>query len=422
VVYPLKVGPTNRYLVDQNDVPFMIVGDSPQSLIGNLSVAQADTYFADRQARGFNAVWINIICTTYTFCNADGTTFDGIPPFTTPGDLSTPNEAYFARADAMIQLAANHGITVFLDPIETGGLLSMLINNGPAKDFNYGVYLGNRYKDFPNIVWMSGNDFKAWTDPTSDSDAQAVARGIRSVDPNHIQTVELNNNLSGSLDDPTWAPLIDLDAAYTYFPTYAQVLVEYNRSNFMPVFMVEANYEFEHNVNDRGTPNILRRQEYWTMLSGATGQLYGSHWTVTFNSAWQNHLGTPGAVQIGFMKSLFESRPWYNLVPDQNHTLVTSGIGTFSTTSALGSNDYLTAASTPDGSLALAYMPTSRTITVAMSRLNGPVFARWFNPSNGTYSAVSGSPFPNSGTQPFTPPGENNDGDSDWVLVLETNP
>jgi hypothetical protein len=34
----------------------------------------------------------------------------------------------------------------------------------------------------------------------------------------------------------------------------------------MPVFMVEANYEGEHNQSDLGTPNILRRQEYWTLL------------------------------------------------------------------------------------------------------------------------------------------------------------
>ena len=51
---------------------------------------------------------------------------------------------------------------------------------------------------------------------------------------------------SGSLEDKSWAPLIELDAAYTYFPTYAQVLTEYNRQNFKPVFMVEANYEFEN--------------------------------------------------------------------------------------------------------------------------------------------------------------------------------
>ena len=32
--YPVKVGPTGRYLVDQNGVPFLIVGESPQAMIG----------------------------------------------------------------------------------------------------------------------------------------------------------------------------------------------------------------------------------------------------------------------------------------------------------------------------------------------------------------------------------------------------
>ena len=34
--------------------------------------------------------------------------------------------------------------------------------------------------------------------------------------------------------------------------------------------MVEASYEFEH---DWKGPETLRRQEYWAMLSGASGQL-----------------------------------------------------------------------------------------------------------------------------------------------------
>ena len=44
VAYPLKASANGRYLVDQNNVPFPIVGDSPQSLIGNLSVVQAATW------------------------------------------------------------------------------------------------------------------------------------------------------------------------------------------------------------------------------------------------------------------------------------------------------------------------------------------------------------------------------------------
>src|SRR5206468_392169 len=140
--------------VDQHNRPFLIVGDSPQAMIGNLNVADAATYIANRKAAGFNALWVNLLCAKYTGCRSDGTTFDGIAPFTPPGDLSTPNPAYFARADEMIRLAASAGIVVFLDPIETGGWLGVLRTNGLAKARAYGKFLGTRYKSFGNIVWI----------------------------------------------------------------------------------------------------------------------------------------------------------------------------------------------------------------------------------------------------------------------------
>ena len=245
--YPLKASANNRYLVDQNDVPFLMVGDSPQALIGNLSPLEAAFFIENRRRYGINALWINLLCNEGTACNKDGATFDGIAPFTTANDLSTPNPAYFERADGIINLAAANGMVVILNPIETIGWLRTLRANGIDKAFGFGQYLGNRYKNFLNIIWMHGNDFQSWQNATDDALVQAVARGIRSVDSNHVHTVELNYSTSGSLEDQSWAPLIELNAAYTYFPTYAQVLTEYNRSNFKPVFMVEANYEFEHN-------------------------------------------------------------------------------------------------------------------------------------------------------------------------------
>jgi chitodextrinase len=183
--------------------------------------------------------------------------------------------------------------------------------------------------------------------------------------------------------------------------------------------MVEANYEFEHNAADQGTPEILRRQEYWSLLSGAAGQLYGNRYTWPFISGWQSNLDTPGSTQMGYVKFLFESRPWYNLIPDQAHTVVTAGYGTFSDSGALGDNDYLTAARTPDGALVMAYMPTRRTITVDMAKLAAPAYASWYDPANGTFTAIPGSPLANTGTRTFTPAGNNSDGDGDWVLVLE---
>jgi hypothetical protein len=54
-----------------------------------------------------------------------------------------------------------------------------------------------------------------------------------------------------------------------------------------------------------------------------------------------------------------------------------------------------------------------------MSKLSGPMTARWFDPTNNTFTAIAGSPFANSGSRHFTPPGNNSGGDGDWVLLLE---
>ena len=65
----------------------------------------------------------------------------------------------------MVRLANQYGMVVFLDPIETGGWLETLQANGVTKAYAYGRYLGKRYAKFPNIVWMSGNDFQEWSRP-----------------------------------------------------------------------------------------------------------------------------------------------------------------------------------------------------------------------------------------------------------------
>jgi hypothetical protein len=419
VAFPLRIGPTRRYLVDQRGRPFMIVGDSPQSLIVNLSLHDAKLFISNRAAAGFNSLWVNLLCAKYTGGRPDGSTYDHIVPFRRAGDLSTPNEKYFERVDAVIRIAGRYGMNVFLDPIETGGWLGVLQSNGPAKDFAYGRYLGKRYAKFPNIIWMSGNDFQNWSDPSTDAVVLAVAKGIRSVDRNHLQTIELNYLVSSSSDDARWLPLLGLDAAYTYSPTYAEVLKGYNRKSFVPVFMVEAGYEFEQNISavSPGVPETLRRQEYWSLLSGASGQLYGNHYTWQFLPDWKSHLDTPGSQQIAYLVKLFARRPWYRLVPDQRHTLLTSGYGTFTTGGDVESSDYATAARTPDGKLAIAYLPTPRTLTIDTSKLAANAVASWYDPTAGTFTPAT--PLSRNGsTATFRPPDRNSAGDSDWVLVL----
>jgi hypothetical protein len=77
----------------------------------------------------------------------------------------------------------------------------------------------------------------------------------------------------------------------------------------------------------------------------------------------------------------------------------------------------VTAASTTDGSLAMAYLPATRTIKVDLSKLSGPIRARWYDPTDGTYTAIP--LHAGAGVRKFTPPARNGDGDQDWVLVLD---
>lgn len=438
--YPLKVSANGRYLVDQNNRPFLIVGDNPHALLGMGSTADAESFFADRQAHGFNAVWMNMLVATPAYYDArdDGSTPDGIRPFTgyiaggtdsAHYDLTKPNEAYFARVDEMITAAANHGLVVFLDPIDTcctgaprrGVWLQALLNNGLTAAAAYGKYVGERFQRFENIIWLHGDDFNTWQTHEDDAVVLAVAKAIKVAEPVALHTVELNVPTSSSLDDQTWAPIISLNSTYTYSPTYIEMLHSYNQKPVMPAYLVEAHYDLEKvgDPTDYGTPWVLRRQGYWTMLSGGTGQLYGNAYTWPFISGWKFHIDTVGVTQLTIWKEFFSSLPWQDLVPDQDHSTVTAGLGNYGDLrTRVSKSGFCTAARTPDGSVAVAYMPSARTITVNMASLKAPADAKWFDPTNGAYTAIPGGPFTNNGTRRFTPPGNNHDGDSDWVLLL----
>ncbi|MFC0429738.1 DUF4038 domain-containing protein [Kutzneria buriramensis] len=413
--WPTSVSANGRYLLDQRGHPYLIAGDSPQALFVTMSVAQARTFLTDRRAAGFNTLWLNTLVGPDQGGHPDDATFDGVAPFTTAGDLSTPNPRYWDRVEEMISAAADHGLTVWLNPAETCGHLQLLRDNGPDKAYDFGADLGRRFAKYPNIVWLNGCDLQTWRDPKDDALVMAVSRGIRDNDPAHLQTVQLNYDSSGSLDDPSWRPMIQLDAAYTYYPTYAQVLKEYDRPDALPVYMTEGNYEDEH---DYAGPHTLRRQEYWAMLSGATGQLYGSGWTWKFKEGWQEHLDTQPTREFRLMTDLFRASRWYDLVPDEDHSLITDGYGTFASTGTVNDSDYATAARTADGRLAMVYVPTARTLTVDLDKMRPGAVAYWYDPTSGAFQPAK--PSTDHGPAQFTTPGHNHLGEDDWVLRISS--
>jgi Putative collagen-binding domain of a collagenase/Protein of unknown function (DUF4038) len=203
------------------------------------------------------------------------------------------------------------------------------------------------------------------------------------------------------------------------------MLHSYNQKPVAPAYLMEGHYDLE-NVGDPpdfGTPLVLRKQNYWTMLTGGIGQFYGNKYTWSFAEGWKNKIDTPGVEQLGIWKTFFSSLPWQGLVPDQDHSVLTGGYGTFGDVDTrVSESDYATAARMPDGSIAVVYIPSARTITANMASLRGAAKARWFDPSTGSYQDAANGPVRNSGSHEFSPPGKNHAGDGDWVLLLQASP
>jgi len=437
-------------------------------MIAYLTPAQMGTYMADRKSYGFNSIWFDALLGAYDGGYSDARLLDGTVPFTSGSsennyDFSTPNEAYWTEIDRIVTQAAEYGLVTILDPFDTGltpstgecsakgqtGWLIAARANGPKKMHEFGRYLGNRYRNFPNIIWVLGDDFQTHSCTTGDaaSDASLVANlmaGIVAADPNHLMSVELDYNFSHSSENSTLSPYLTMNGIYTYGGIYDEVLRAWN-DKAIPVFAIEMNYEFDNNTAGlspfphvpppcQGTPpcwemnNILydfvpRLQAWWTLTSGGAGEIY-SNWyeenPFNFGPRWQSGIDSNGAAQIKYIAKFFATIPWQRLEPDQKHQIVIEGYGTYD---ARGlnqlTNNYSTTAWDPSGSLAVVYDPQGNGLTVNMAKFSQPVSASWYDPTDGAYSAIGRTPFANKGTHVFTPPGANSRGMKDWVLLLD---
>src|SRR5690606_34542458 len=107
-----SVSDDGRHFVDQHGDPLLVRGDSPWSLMTDLTAEEAETYLADRGARDVNAVIVSLLGAADNGApHDDGSTVDGLAPFV-GGDVTEWNADYWARAHDYVARAAQHGITV----------------------------------------------------------------------------------------------------------------------------------------------------------------------------------------------------------------------------------------------------------------------------------------------------------------------
>jgi hypothetical protein len=434
----IRADPTNRFLLDQSNTPFLMMGDSPHCLLTAISLDDAAQYMALRAAQGFNTLgFLELLCNAAVGGQSNGSTYDGIVPFlgTVDGthyDFTQPNPAYFSRVYDMLALAAKFNFLVMLVTMEFDGWTATMEANGSANCTAWGTYLARTFSHLPHIIWLMGNDFQTWsTSSTDNALATAIMAAISAGDSRHLQTTELDYNISKSSDNTSTAAYVTLAAAYTYYPTYGEVSAQY-AANAGPVFMEEGYYEGATygGLTPTSLTNLgLRKQAYWTLLAGGlAGYMHGTAY-YDFHAGWQSGIVTTLAAHLGYWRALFASLAWWKLVPDTAQAVCTSGYGTATGTVAsstppstgngrIDTDNYVTTAAASDGSLVVAYLPQGGSPIIAMATLRGTTTARWFDPTTGIFSTVSGSPFANTGSHTFTPSGNNAAGDPDWVLVL----
>jgi hypothetical protein len=420
------VSENKRFLVTEDGKPFFWVGDTAWELFHRLTIEEAEHYLDNRCERGFNVIQAVALAEIagLSVPNANG----DLP--LTDNNPEKPNEKYFAHMDAVIHAAETRGLYVGLLPtwgdkvVAAWGDGPIIFN--PANARVYGEYLGRRYRDQANIIWILGGDrsgeglVELWTAMAEGIRAGLGRRGLTTLHPfgghgssqwfHGCEWLDMNMWQSGHgvLDAPIWE----------------MVEKDYNRIPTKPVLDGEPNYE-DHPVDPwtrkwrpelgRFTDYDVRKQGYRSVFAGACGYTYGHHTIWQFFAAprepinypafdWREAICRPGAAQLIHLKNLMLSRPYLTRVPDQGMLLSNPGSGA----------GHVRATRDLAGTYAFVYLPLAgQTVLVDMSRMGGPTRAWWYDPRNGRAYLIGD--FDNQGPLEFTAPL----GGPDWVLVLD---
>ena len=434
----LKLSDNKRFLVTTDGRPFFWLGDTAWELFHRSSREEAGRYLRKRAEQRFTVIQ------TVALAEFDGLNEPnayGHRPLlnndpSIPDVKDGPDNDYWDHVDFIVKQAGSLGLHVGFLPtwgdkwrIDRGiGPEVFTPQNAEA----YGVWLGRRYKDTPNIVWILGGDRAIGTD-THREIIRAMARGLRAGDGGaHLMTFHPpgGNGSSTWFHDDEWLDFNMRQNGHVaeFTGRYDQTRADYDRTPVKPVLDGEPIYE-DHPVSfdakrlGHSISSDVRRPLYWNLFTGAFGHTYGHHsvwqmWTPARKPVnnpllpWDEAIDQPGASQMQHGRALVESRPFLSRVPDPD-VIVTGRVPT----SVPGAGRYqFTSTRDTDRTYAMVYAPVGRPFTVRMSVITGSkVKAWWFNPRTGAATAIG--TFPNTGEREFTPPDK---GEMlDWILVLD---
>ncbi|MDF1575406.1 MAG: glycoside hydrolase family 140 protein [Bacteroidales bacterium] len=414
----LQVSKNGRFLEHANGKAFFYLGETAWELFHRLSCQEAEIFLENRREKGFTVIQAVILAEENGLI---APSVNGEVPLLDM-DPSRPNEDYFRFVDSIVEMAAAKGLYMGLLPT-WGDKVDKQWGQGPVifnqeNAFLYGAFLGERYRDHPNIIWIIGGDR-----PCKGNEPvwEALARGIRSTDGNHLMTFHPMGSRSSSecFHQAEWLDFNMHQSGHSdrYIPNYRKIHADYALDPPKPCMDAEPIYEshpFGWNPkNGTAGEDEVRRAAYWALFSGAHGHTYGNHCIWQFYSAkvkavnyppmpWYEAMDLPGAWDMLHVRQLMESRPMLERYPDQS---VISG-------NAGGTVNHI-AATQGDG-YAFVYLPSNFGVVIEFSRIKGDAFKTWwYNPRTGESTfirEVQGEP-----RERFTVPLAG----VDWVLVID---
>jgi hypothetical protein len=174
----LRVSKNHRFLETNDGKPFFWLGDTAWELFHRLSREEAEKYLKNRAEKGFTVIQ------AVALAELDGlhtpNAYGEIP--LENDDPTKPREAYFQHVDYVIRKAEELGLYVGLLPTWGDKVFKNRWGAGPeiftpANAKAYGLWIGKRYKNQKNIIWILGGD----RNPRDEKDVgiwRAMAAGI----------------------------------------------------------------------------------------------------------------------------------------------------------------------------------------------------------------------------------------------------
>lgn len=425
----LRVSANKRFLVKEDGSPFFWLGDTGWELFHRLTREEADLYLKNRAEKRFTVIQAVVLAEMNGLREPNA--YGEIP--LENDDPTKPREAYFQHVDYIINKAAGLGLYIGLLPTWGDKIYKDNWGQGPeifttenAKI--YGRWLGNRYKNKKNIIWILGGD----RNPRNENDVaiwRSMASGIVDGVGGNDKAIMSFHPQPNNLEDGGSAKWFHNDAwlDFNMFQTghcrenniWDRIQVAYNKQPVKPVLDGETLYE-DHpvcfNAKDLGTSSAydIRKHAYLDVFAGAFGHTYGCHDIWQFYAPhrtpvngphypWYVAMDLPGASQMKYLRYLVESRPMLERVPDQSIV-----------NDALGANDRIQATRGKD--YVFVYSSQGKAIVMNMGKISGQQLkAYWYNPRNGEAKEIG--TFDNKGQQTFTAPSSGYG--ADWVLVLD---